>query len=121
MASLDWFFMAMQWKKGASVSPTTAFLIMSMYTYTEWFLKLTFVTSVGLVRLPRFTFPFSPSWRDRCSGMAFSICFTSLIFQFGEYDIFPCLRFDSSSEGKPGEEIFTDHHVGVPFVVSLER
>ena len=65
MASLDWFVTDIHWRRGVSVSPTTTFLTMSVYTYTEWFLKLTSVTSAGLVCLPRFTFPFSPSWNDQ--------------------------------------------------------
>ena len=32
-------------------------------------------------------------------------------------DVFPRLGFDSLSEGKPGEDIYGDHDVRVPFVV----
>ena len=46
MASLDWFFTDIHRRRGASVSPTTTFLTISLYTYTELFLKLRAVTSV---------------------------------------------------------------------------
>ena len=68
------------------MSPTTAFLTMSAYTHTEWFLKLTSVTSVGLKRLPRFIFPLRPSWRDSHSVVgeyilwSLSSLFMSLFF-----------------------------------------
>ena len=44
IASFDWFFTDRHQRRGASVSPATTFFTRSVYTYTEWFLKLMSVT-----------------------------------------------------------------------------